>query len=126
MAVSVYAGVLGLIYIFLSFRVILARKSNRIALGDNHNIHIQRAIRAHGNFAEYVPLTLILIYLVETSYSQVWLVHALAGTLLLGRIIHAFGISQEPEPLILRQIGMLMTFSTLLTASLLNVYLVFS
>ncbi|WP_462151821.1 MAPEG family protein [Pseudoalteromonas xiamenensis] len=117
MVVYIYAALLGFLYVFLSFRVIFRRKKLRVALGDNNNIDIQRAIRAHGNFAEYVPFTLLLIYLVETAYQSLLLAHGLGLALFIGRSLHALSISRQPEPLILRQIGMALTFSVILTSS---------
>lgn len=117
MVVYIYAALLGFLYVLLSFRVIFRRKKLRVALGDNNNIDIQRAIRAHGNFAEYVPFTLLLIYLVETAYQSLLLAHGLGLALFIGRSLHALSISRQPEPLILRQIGMALTFSVILTSS---------
>ncbi len=56
------------------------------------------AIRAHGNFAEYVPLTLLLMALCELAgVGALWL--HLGGVLLLaGRILHAIGIQIPRAP----------------------------
>ena len=63
--VPIYAGFLGLVFIFLSVRVIRARRQERVALGDGGNPQVRRAMRVHANFAEYVPLALILIAFAE-------------------------------------------------------------
>ena len=62
MIISLYAGILALIYIGLSGYVIQGRFKNKVSLGDNNNADMQKRIRVHGNFAEYVPLALFLIF----------------------------------------------------------------
>jgi len=45
--------------------IIQLRRSLQIALGDAGNEALLRATSVHANFAEYVPLCLILLYLAE-------------------------------------------------------------
>ena len=71
-----------------------------------------RAMLAHANFAEYVPLALLLIYLVEVAPASAVLVHAL------GRALHAWGVSRSPEDFRFRVAGMSLTLASLLVASL--------
>lgn len=111
--VPFYAALLAALYIFLSLRVIRIRRRERIALGDRNNPRLQRAIRVHANFAEYVPLALILVAFVEMQQSRALLVHALCLSLVIGRVIHAYGVSQEKEDYRLRVAGMALTFATI-------------
>jgi len=76
-----------------------------------------RAMRVHANFAEYVPLALILIFLVETSVTSGLFVHALGAALLIARLSHAYGVSQQPENFRFRIFGMATTFTVLLTCA---------
>jgi hypothetical protein len=55
------AGALGIIYLVLAARVVRGRWTHRVSLGDGGNAAMQRLIRAHGNFGEYVPMLLILM-----------------------------------------------------------------
>jgi hypothetical protein len=89
------------------------RVSSRIGLGNGSNPRLQRAIRAHANFSEYVPLALILAVFVEMQHSALALVHALGLSLLVGRIIHGYAVSQQKEDVRLRVAGMILTFVTL-------------
>lgn len=82
-----------------------------------------RAMRVHSNFAEYVPLTLFLIYLAEVQGAHGLLVHALGLLLLSGRLLDAYGVSQANENYTFRVAGMAMTFTSLISAS---AYLLFS
>ncbi len=125
MLTGIYAGLLGLIFIYLTFRVIGARRRAQKSIGDGGDIPLRRAIRAHGNFMEYVPFSLLLIFMLQQQQAQAWLLHALGGSLLLGRLIHAWAISQFHEPLKYRVLGMLLTLLSLGGASIALIVLAF-
>lgn len=110
---ALYALPLCVLYFTLSYRVIGIRKRLRVALGDGGDSALQRAIRAHGNFAEYVPLALIVIALAEINGATPWLVHLLGLALLVGRCSHAWGVSQTAENFRFRVFGMLSTFAVM-------------
>lgn len=112
-----YAAILALLYVALSIRTLRLRRTLRIAIGDAGNERMLRAMRVHSNFAEYVPLALILIYLVETLGAQPLLVHGLGLCLLAGRALHAFGVSRQKEDYRFRVAGMALTFTTLIVAA---------
>ncbi len=121
--VPFYAALLALLFFALSFRTVRLRRRLRIGVGDAGNTQLLRAMRVHANFAEYVPLCLLLFYFVEMRGADLRLVHGLGLGLLIGRMLHAFGVSQEKEKLKFRVTGMVMTFLALITAS---VYLLLS
>ena len=115
-----YAAVLGIGMIILSLRVIRIRRMAKIAVGDRGEPVLERAIRVHGNFSEYVPLAIILLAFVEISGSPGWLVHGLCGLLVAGRAIHAFGVSRTAEDYRFRTFGMVATLAVLgVTSSIL-------
>jgi uncharacterized protein len=111
-ATSLYAALLTALFILLSLQVIKARRTHRVALGAPHRL-VERAVRAHGNCAEYVPFGLVLLGLLEGMGLPAWGVHALGSAFLVGRLLHAWGISQEPEVLRFRTAGMALTFTVL-------------
>jgi len=112
-----YAAVAALLFIVLSFRTIGLRRKLLIGVGSGESKELLRAMRVHANFAEYVPLALLLIYFLELqSDSNTW-IHVLCIGLLIGRVLHAFGVSQVREKLYLRQAGMVLTFIAILAAS---------
>lgn len=116
--VPFYAALLAFILISLSFRVIKLRRKYQIAIGDGGIDELSRAISAHNNFSQYVPLALLLLMLNELqNVSAIWL-NSLYLLLLIGRIIHAYGISQVTENLQLRKTGMIMTFLALLLSAI--------
>jgi uncharacterized membrane protein YecN with MAPEG domain len=63
--VPFYASLLAALCIVLAARVIRIRRQERIPIGDGNNVRLQRAMRVHANFAEYVPLAVILFTFVE-------------------------------------------------------------
>jgi uncharacterized membrane protein YecN with MAPEG domain len=87
----VCAGLLGLLAVTLTVSVGRLRMQKKIYLGDGGDPEMLAAIRAHGNFMEYVPLCLLLIYVVSDFYAF-WYVAALSLVLLLSRVLHAGGL----------------------------------
>ena len=118
--VPLYASLLALLFVLLSVRVIGTRRRWRVALGDGEIPALRRAMRVQANFAEYVPLGLILITFVELRSAPGLLVHLLGVLLLTGRLIHAYGVSGENENFRFRTAGMMLTFATLIAAALAN------
>lgn len=116
---SLYAGLLGLMLLALSFRVSLVRRAAGTPFGPGEDPRLHRAIRAQGNFIEYAPLTLLLLLLLEAGGAAPGLLHLLGGMTTGGRVLHALGISPVRERLILRQMGMLLSWGALGIAALL-------
>ncbi len=117
---SIIAAVLTIIFIKLSFAVIGLRRKNKVGLGNGGNEDLERAIRAQGNFAEYVPFGIILIACLELNGAPWWLVVIPGITLIIGRLIHAKGINTPPPDFSKRVLGMKFTFYTLITLVVLN------
>jgi uncharacterized protein len=111
-ATSLYAALLAALFLVLALRVVQARRRYHVALGTPHRL-VERAVRAHGNCAEYVPFGLVLLGLLEGMGLPAWGVHALGTAFLAGRVLHAWGIGQEPEVLRRRVFGMGLTFAVL-------------
>jgi uncharacterized membrane protein YecN with MAPEG domain len=116
--VPAYAAAFALVYILLSVRVIRARWRARVSIGTKGDISLERKIRVHANFAEYVPFALLLVTFVEMQNGRAWLVHLLCLALLVARIVHAYGVSQERENVRLRVAGMATTFAVLAITAL--------
>lgn len=118
-----YAALLTFLYLFLSFRVIRGRWIAKVAIGDGGDRMLERRIRVHANFAEYVPLALMLMLLAELQDAPSSWLHAIGGMLLAGRMIHAFGVSRSPETLPFRSSGMALTFTALASGAVLNAWM---
>jgi uncharacterized protein len=122
---SLYAFLLGLIFLVLTIRIIKLRRSLKISLGDGENVDLQRAIRAHGNFCEVVPFALVLIILSEVNGISPLFLHICGTTLLIGRISHAYGISQK-STFRFRIGGMFLTLTSVIISLLLNLLIYIS
>ena len=116
-ATALYASLLALLFLFLSARAVRLRGSLRIGLGDGGDRLMSRAMRTHANFAEYVPLALLLMYIMERHTNSLVWVHVLGVTLLIARLCHAFGFGREREIFQLRAVGFSLTFIVIAVAA---------
>jgi uncharacterized membrane protein YecN with MAPEG domain len=91
-----YTALLGLLLIALSANVVLARRRYRVRLGVGTEEGMQQAVRVQANFAEYVPLAVILLILAELSGLPDAVVHASGILLVTSRVLHAWGLSHSP------------------------------
>ncbi|AQR74632.1 MAPEG family protein [Sphingomonas sp. LM7] len=88
----VTAGACALLNFWLGLRISRLRLSEKILVGDGGNLRLVARMRAQLNFAEYAPLVLILIALIELARgTQAWL-WGVALVFVVGRILHAFGM----------------------------------
>jgi uncharacterized protein len=117
---SIAAAVLTLIFVRLSLDVIALRRKNQVRLGSGGHADLERAIRAQGNFAEYVPFGLILLGCLELNGAPLWTVIVPAISLTVGRLVHARGIREAGPSVTQRVLGMQFTFGTLITLVVLN------
>ncbi len=92
---SVYAAVLALFMIALSSHVSMQRGKANVSILDGGNAELQLRMRRHGNFIENVPLALLLMALAELDgVGHNW-IHAAGMLLVVGRILHAMGLSAD-------------------------------
>jgi uncharacterized membrane protein YecN with MAPEG domain len=97
------------------------RRKNKVGLGSGGNVELERAIRAHGNFAEYVPFGLLLIACLELNGAYWWIVAILGIALITGRLIHAQDVNTPPPNFTKRVLGMQITFGTLVSSAIINI-----
>lgn len=113
-----YAGALALLFVALSVRTLLLRRRLRVDVGDRGNEVLLRAMRVHANFAEYVPLALLLIYFSEAAGARPVYVHLSGAALLIGRLCHAWGVSHVAENYRFRVAGVALTLAVIISAAL--------
>lgn len=119
-----YASLLVLGHLALSLRVVSLRRGHRIGIGDGGVPELARAIRAQANSAEYVPLALILLALLEASGRiPPAVLHAWGAILVLARAAHGIGLSRASGLSPGRFWGTLLTFLTLLSAAVAGLWL---
>ncbi|WP_338445543.1 MAPEG family protein [Pelagerythrobacter marensis] len=96
--------------IWLSLRIGALRRTYKISVGDGGNEALQRRMRAQLNFAENVPITLLLIAGLEIAgIGEVWLAYV-AAAFILARVAHAFGMDGGKAQAA-RAIGVLVTLA---------------
>jgi uncharacterized protein len=117
---SFSAAILAILLVVLTVLTIIARGRFKVILSDNGEHALIKFIRAHGNLAEFAPIFLILLTLVEINHflSIFWL-WSIALVFLVGRFAHAISLLFiEPKTLKLRVFGMMLTFIPILILSL--------
>ena len=116
-----YAGLLALIYLVLSYRIIVLRGQG-VSFGDGGNPVLLRRIRAHGNFSEYVPFILLMIGMLEISHLANILFHVLGITLVIARLLHGYALSFRDSFKFGRFWGTALTFLLLLVCGALCIF----
>ena len=119
---SAYLGILALLYAGLGLQVSRLRRGNQVLFGDGGNIKLRSAIRAHANFAEYVPLIVLMVAMLEMSGMPAMRVHLLIAALLVARLLHPLGMYVGPRTLqfqICRVGGIVLTFLVLIASAVL-------
>lgn len=119
---ALYAGLLGLIFIVLSYKIVGIRKSESIGIGDGGNKKLELACRVQGNFAEYVPIALILLAIFESNLWSPVYVHIIGASLVIGRLLHAWGYGKSSGASIGRVNGIVLTWLAIVILSGLNLY----
>ena len=105
-ATLIYAGLMGVLSVLLANHVLYARLRGR----DLPEWQAPAAERVQGNFVENVPLALLLLYLVEISGAPGVFVHACGISLVVLRLLHAWGLARYEGANYPRLIGAQGTF----------------
>ncbi len=116
-----YAAILALIYVGLSLYVVRGRWQHRVALGHGPDAVLERRIRMHANFAEYVPIALILLFMLNLAKFPLVGIHILGIMLVVGRVIHIMALYSTAVSK-KRVIGMALTLGMILISALLLLY----
>ena len=118
-----FASLHVLLALVLAATIVLHRNRHKIGIGDGGDKALARKIRVHGNFVEYVPLGLLLMALLELSaVPRSWL-WVLGGGLLMGRLLHAFGLSRSGGYSFGRFTGTLLTWLIFLAMALAGLWI---
>lgn len=119
---SLYTALLTLLFCALSLLVVFQRQQNKVPYGDGNITALRSAVRAHGNFAEHVPLIIILLGLLELSGFSGATLQNLFLLLILARLSHAVAMFSPVETrryFLTRVFGALMTWLVTLGSALL-------
>src|SRR5438094_227036 len=116
-----YASLLVLWFVVLSMRVVNIRRRG-IIFGDNGEVGVTRVVRGHANFAEYVPLALLMMGFLEVSRFSIYVLHALGIVLLIARLLHGYALSFTEHSSFGRFWGASLTFIVLAIEAVLCIY----
>ena len=92
---ALYAGLIGLLLLVLAALVSLLRHRHKVGLGDGGNRDLQRAIRVHGNAVEWAVPAILLLLVAELNRAPALLLHLCGIVIVVGRLLHAFGLSRS-------------------------------
>lgn len=115
----IYAGLLGVMFFVLSIMVIRLRTATKTGLGhsDDPASPLFRAVRIHGNFAEFVPFILLLMALDEMSGRSQLVMHIFGVALVASRVSHYLGITKSHGKTTGRLVGGMGTFTIMVGLS---------
>ncbi len=119
---SLYAALGALLLIVLSIRVMLQRRRARVGIHDGGDHVLAKRIRAHANATEYLPIGLLLLLLLEANQTQAWLLHLIGLCLIVGRILHAWGLSRSSVVSVGRAAGIALTLLSIALAACLLIW----
>ncbi|HEY9851455.1 MAG TPA: MAPEG family protein [Leptolyngbyaceae cyanobacterium] len=83
---------------------------------------LQRTMRSHGNFIEYVPICLLFLVALELMQAPTPLIWMLGAMLIVARIAHAWGLMQTYGPSPGRAIGFFGTWLVYIIGSVACLY----
>jgi len=112
---------LALWFAVLSLRVI-GQRCTGISLGDGGDPQMLRKIRAHANFAEYIPFILLMMAFLEMGGSSVLVLHGLGVATLVGRLLHGYALSFTERFALGRVGGTALTIGVLMTSAVLCIW----
>ncbi|RJX66581.1 hypothetical protein DZ860_20090 [Vibrio sinensis] len=120
MITALYAVILAGMMMGLSFQVIKQRRIAKVAYADGGVDALKIARSAQSNAMDYIPITLLLMALVEQNGASVYWIHFAGILFVIGRVLHARAILNDR--LSGRVLGMKLTFSVMLGLMALNLY----
>jgi uncharacterized membrane protein YecN with MAPEG domain len=119
MVTALYAAFLAALMIWLSIEVIKQRRKAQVKYADGGVDALTIARSAHGNAVDYVPITLLLMAMVEINGASPWMLHLCGVLFVIGRLLHAKGILADR--LKGRVSGMKITFGVMAVLIVLNI-----
>ena len=122
MITSLYLGLLGFIYFFMTIKVIKGRWKYKVSLGVGENNELLPVVSAHNNFSNYVPFFLIAFYLLEVQSLHFLFLHLIGIAFFIGRIMHYMALDGKMN-FKLRKLSMHLTLWPLLIVFGFNVFL---
>jgi uncharacterized membrane protein YecN with MAPEG domain len=117
-----YAALACLLLLLLAIPVSRLRIKERVGIGDGAHPELARAIRVHANAVEWVLPVLVLLLIAELNRAPALLLHACGIALLVGRLLHAYGLRRSTGRSPGRFAGIGLTWATLLVLAVWNLW----
>jgi len=111
---ALYVGLFMLLLLVLAIGVVRQRLSTQTSMGDGGHLSLIKAMRAHGNAIEYVPVVLIGLAVLELNSGNGLLLHLYGSAFLIARFSHAFGMQLTNEGNNFRKVGVVLTWLVML------------
>jgi uncharacterized membrane protein YecN with MAPEG domain len=89
---ALYIALHAALLVALALWVMFQRSRHKVRFGDAGEKDMIKAIRAHGNAAEYIPIALLLLTACELNGGAALLLHGAGAGLFASRLTHAWGI----------------------------------
>ncbi len=115
---ALYVALTALLLVLLAVRVSLFRRRNGVGIGDGGHADLARAIRVHANLVEWGWPTLLLLLVAELNRAPPLLLHAAGLAFIVGRVLHAVGLSSSSGYSFGRFTGILLTWLALIVLAL--------
>lgn len=116
---GLYVALGALLIVALALRVMWLRGKRGVGLGSGGDTVLERAIRAHANAVEYLPIALLLLVLLAIEQTRPGLLHVFGIVLIVSRILHAIGLSRASGRSFGRAVGIGLTVSVTLAMAIL-------
>jgi uncharacterized membrane protein YecN with MAPEG domain len=121
MLTFVFTGLFGIFFAFLTLNVIRIRIKDKQPIGHDNNLLLAKSVRAHGNFAEYIPFALLLSFFCEAGGVERNTIFYLLTALFIGRLLHLYSVFASgpiKKNLAFRGTGMVITVTVILIFSI--------
>ena len=102
---ALYAALLVAVLACLTTRVGLLRAKTGISILDGGNELLAVEMRRHGNYAEHVPLLIVLMAIVELNGGNSHFLHVVGIVVVICRVAHPLGLHHDRVKAPLRLIG---------------------
>ena len=119
---GLYAAIAALLIVVFAVRVTLRRRAISVGIGNGGDAILARRVRVHANAAEYLPIALILLLILELNQTQPLLLHVFGCMLIAGRLLHAYGLSSSAGLSPGRAVGMVLTWAVIALMALLLIW----
>jgi len=115
--ITPYIVISGFLYLIFGMQIIRMRWKYKVGIESGDHDELRRWIRVFGNFSEYTPIVLILLFALEYVGASAWWLHTLGCLFIIGRFLHAYGLSRNMRSSPGRTFGVILTFTVILFSS---------